>query len=193
VTGRTGGLGDRPQAAFFGGCVPASDREQALAHDLGVAIAGHTFTLLHGGYNGLMEHAAKGAADHGGHIVAVTLDGVDWGPFNPHVTEAVHLPSMGARLHAFLDQTDVVIAMGGGVGTLHELTAALWYAGNIRSLPVVVAGPTARRLVAFLRHERWLYSSPTRPLDFLHEIDTAVALAPVLQAATVSPARAAAC
>ena len=154
--------------------------EEHLAHGIGMALAGQGLMMLHGGYNGLMEHAARGAVERGGVIVAVTLAGMDWGAFNPHVTTATHQPSMGARMHTYFDNAQVIVSMAGGVGTLHELTAALWYAGNIRAVPIVVAGPTAHRLLNFLRQERWLYESPTRPLDYLHEIESASELIPIL-------------
>lgn len=160
----------RATATFFGGVVPASDREEELSFGIGLALGRAGFVLQHGGYNGLMEQAARGAAAAGGEVVAVTLTDVDWGEFNPYVTEAIRLPIMGDRLHRFLDNTDLVVAMGGGVGTLHELTAALWYAGNIRTVPVWLAGETALRLSAFLKAERWLFESSTRPLGFLREI-----------------------
>ncbi|MGH3774257.1 MAG: LOG family protein [Pseudonocardiaceae bacterium] len=162
--------GGRPTVAFFGGVVPASEQEEQLAYGIGAALGGAGLLLRHGGYNGLMEEAARGAATAGGHVVAVTLTNVNWGEFNPHVTEAVRLPTMGERLHRFLDDTDLVVAMGGGVGTLHELTAALWYSGNIRPVPVWLAGHTALRLLTFLKDERWLFESPTRPLGFLREV-----------------------
>ncbi|PPJ19751.1 DNA transporter [Nocardia nova] len=162
------------KATFFGGVVPASEAEQALAYDIGRGLAEAGFILQHGGYNGLMEDAARGAASAGGEIFAVTLADVNWGDFNPYVSQSFRLPKMGDRIHQFLDEADVVVAMGGGVGTLHELTAAIWYAGNIRLVPVWLAGATALRLSAFLRSERWLFETPTRPLGFLKEIpDTA--------------------
>ncbi|MGH3869474.1 MAG: LOG family protein [Pseudonocardiaceae bacterium] len=160
----------RLRATFFGGVVPASEQEVQFAYGIGVALGGAGLVLQHGGYNGLMEEAARGAATTGGHVVAVTLTNVAWGEFNPHVTEAVRLHTMGERLHRFLDGTHLVVAMGGGVGTLHELTAALWYSGNIRSVPVWLAGKTALRLLAFLKSEQWLFESPTRPLKFLREV-----------------------
>jgi uncharacterized protein (TIGR00725 family) len=162
--------GPRPTATFFGGVVPASEQEKRLAYGIGVALGEAGLVLRHGGYNGLMEEAARGAATTGSQVVAVTLTNVDWGEFNPHITDAVRLPTMGERLHRFLDDTDLVVAMGGGVGTLHELTAALWYSGNIRPIPVWLAGDTALRLLTFLKAERWLFESPTRPLGFLREI-----------------------
>ena len=167
-------------AVFFGGCVPAATDEEHLAYDIGVLLAANGFTLRHGGYNGLMEHAAKGAAEHGAPVVAVSIQQMPWGAFNPHVTDTILLPSMGERMHTFLDSADIIVAMAGGVGTLHELTAALWYAGNIREVPVVIAGATAQRLMAFLRADRWIYTSPARPLGFLHEISDAADLVPLM-------------
>ena len=160
----------RSTATFFGGVVPASAQEEQLAYGIGAALGAAGLVLQHGGYNGLMEQAAHGASAQGATVVAVTLTDVDWGEFNPYVTGAVRMPTMGERLHQFLDDTDLVVAMGGGVGTLHELTAALWYAGNIRPVPVWLTGKTARRLSAFLRTERWMFESPTRSLGFLREI-----------------------
>lgn len=162
--------GNRPTATFFGGVVPASEEEEQLAYGIGVALGAAGLVLQHGGYNGLMEQAARGAAAAGGQVVAVTLADVEWGEFNPYVTNVVRLPTMGERLHRFLDGTDLVVAMGGGVGTLHEFTAALWYSGNIRPVPLWLAGDTALRLSAFLKAERWVFESPTRPLGFLREI-----------------------
>ncbi|MGH4021952.1 MAG: LOG family protein [Pseudonocardiaceae bacterium] len=179
----------RGTASFFGGVVPASGDEERLAYGIGMQLAGSGMTLLHGGYNGLMEQAARGAASAGGHVVAVTLTGVDWGAFNPHVSEVLRLPTMGERIHRFLDHTDLVVAMGGGVGTLHELTAAVWYAGNIRPIPVWLAGRTAMRLSAFLKAERWLFESPTRPLGFLQEIPDMATFERELPTMLASPGR----
>lgn len=156
-------------ATFYGGVAAFSELEEQFAYGIGAALGQAGYALHHGGYNGLMEAAARGAATAGVPIVAVTLASADWGAFNPYVTNAEQLPTMGKRLHRFLDDTDIVVAMGGGIGTLHELTAALWYAGNVRAVPVVLAGSTVLRLIEFLKSERWLYESPTRPLNFLRE------------------------
>jgi uncharacterized protein (TIGR00725 family) len=171
----------RPIATFLGGCVAASAEEEALAYGAGRRVGELGFTFQHGGYNGLMEHAARGAAGTDARIVAVTLRGKEeWGAFNRYVTETIYAKDMGARLAQLIGRADVIVAMGGGVGTLHELTAALWYAGNIRPVPVVLLGPTAYRLARFLRQDRWLYESPTRPLNFLHRALTESALCDLL-------------
>jgi uncharacterized protein (TIGR00725 family) len=162
---------EQPAAVFFGGVVVTSLEEETLAQQIGAHLVAAGFTLRHGGYNGLMEAAARGAARAGGHVVAVTLAGKEeWGPFNPHITDAVHLPTLGARLDHYFDGADLIVAMSGGIGSLHELTASLYYAGTIRPVPVWLVGPAATRLLNFLRQERWLFESPTRPLGFLSAI-----------------------
>ncbi|MFF3729001.1 LOG family protein [Streptomyces sp. NPDC002476] len=174
-----GAQGQQMTAVFFGGVVPASPDEERLAEEVGMALAGAGFVLLHGGYNGLMEAAARGATAKGGTVIAVTLADkhAEWGDFNPYVTDSVHLPDVGARLNHYLDSADVVVAMGGGVGTLHELTAALYYAGNIRPVPVWITGPTALGLLAFLRRKKWLFETPTRQLGFISPIASAATFA----------------
>lgn len=179
-----GGLWDREAgqvrtAVFFGGVIPASPGEERLAEQVGMALAGAGFGLMHGGYNGLMEACARGAAAKGGTVTAVTLADkhAEWGAFNPHVTDEVHLPDLGARLNHYLDAADLVVAMGGGVGTLHELTAAVYYAGTIRPVPVWVTGRTALGLLVFLRRNKWLFETPTRPLGFLHQVASASSFA----------------
>ena len=168
--------------ALFAGVVPP-DGEEPLAEEAGAVLARAGYGLRHGGYNGLMEAAARGAARHGVPVTAITLaDRPDWGAFNPYVTTTVYAPTVGARLHAYLDDADLVVAMGGGVGTLHELSAALYYATTIRSVPVRLLGPAACRLSAFLRAEKWLIELPTRPLDFLRELPDAEALEEDLKA-----------
>jgi uncharacterized protein (TIGR00725 family) len=165
--------GRQPIAVFFGGVVPAGERDAKLAYEVGRSIGRAGFVLRHGGYNGLMEHAAQGARESGADVVAVSHQGMDWGSYNSHVTQTVLMPDMGSRLMYFLDDADLVVAMAGGVGTLHELSAAIWYAGNVRQFPVLLLGGEAHRLVQFLRRHRWLFESPTRPLGFLNELDTA--------------------
>ncbi|MFD3996077.1 LOG family protein [Streptomyces sp. NPDC058583] len=184
ATGRGGAPGGQRTAVFFGGVVPASPFEEQLAEEAGKALGAAGFRLLHGGYNGLMEAAARGASSKGAQITAVTLADrhAQWGAFNPYVTDEVHAADMGARVMHSLDAADLVVAMGGGVGTLHELTAALYYAGNIRPVPVWITGPTALGLLAFLRREKWLFETPTRPLGFLHTIASTGAFHTQLQA-----------
>lgn len=173
-------------AALFAGVTPRAADDKAMAEAVGEVLGLARYTVRHGGYNGLMEAAARGAARHGVPVIAVTLaNRPDWGEFNPYVTEPpVLAPSMGNRLHEYLNDADVVIALGGGVGTLHEVTAAMYYATAIRPIPVMLVGPAACRLNAFLRAEGWLTQTSTRSLDFLRALPDADALASDLAGAS---------
>lgn len=163
--------------ALFAGVMPRDTEEEALAAAVGDTLGAAGYAVRHGGYNGLMEAAARAAARHGVPVIAVTLAGrPDWGEFNPYVTEAVFAATLGERLHAYLDDADLVTVMGGGVGGLHEAAAALYYATCIRTIPVRLVGPAACALGAFLREHRWLVETPTRPLGFLRELPDAAAL-----------------
>lgn len=182
VRGRSGNGTHEPIATFFGGCVAKSRDDEELAYRAGRLLGSNGFRLQQGGYNGLMEDAARGAASAGACVVAVTMrhKEEEWGPFNPYITEAIYADEMGQRLRYLIDRSDLIVAMAGGIGSLHELTAALWYAGNVRRLPVLLLGRTAGRLLDFLLEDRWLYKSPTRPLDFLSCVQTVSELDTVL-------------
>lgn len=169
------------EAVFLGGVAPASQSERDLAYECGRIIGHLGYTLLHGGYNGLMEDAARGAAMEGANILALTLEGKEeWGNFNPYVKNAFYSKDFGQRLNNFFSSAKVIIAMGGGVGTLHEITSAVWYAGNIRPVPMILLGTRANNLIAVLKEQQWVYESPTRPLDFLYSADTAQELDAIL-------------
>jgi predicted Rossmann-fold nucleotide-binding protein len=105
-------------------------------------------------------------------VIAVVPDGTDPETFNPYVTAYLDSPIMSDWLQTFLDNAEVILVMAGDMSTLQELSTALWYSTTIRPVPIVVAGQTARLLVTYLRAEDWLPDSDSRPLDFLHEIDT---------------------
>lgn len=174
MTGAAGHLESRPRmAVFFGGVVPGDAAQEQLAYEIGHSLGAAGFAVRHGGYNGLMEQAARGVVEAGQGVIAVSHQGMNWGPHNPYVTDVIDLPDLGSRLMYFLQDADVVVGMAGGVGTLHELTAALWYSGNVRPVPVIIVGAGAIRLVSFLREEHWLFETATRPLGFLTTAETA--------------------
>jgi uncharacterized protein (TIGR00725 family) len=168
-------------AVFLGGVSPESPQERELAYRCGKALGRLGYTLFHGGYNGLMEDAARGAFEEGVEVFAITLAGKEeWGEFNPYVTRSLFLSDMGQRLNAFFSSADVVVAMAGGIGTLHEITAAIWYASNVRPIPIILLGERAERLLTKLKEQLWVYESPTRPVDFLCAVRSAEELDTVL-------------
>ena len=77
-----------------------------------------------GGLGGVMEAAARGAAEAGGTVVGV-LPGTDRAAANPHLTVAI-ATGMGEMRNALIVRAaDVVVAVGGAYGTLSEIVFAL--------------------------------------------------------------------
>ncbi|WP_199790973.1 hypothetical protein [Streptomyces sp. FXJ7.023] len=151
--------------ALFAGVVPP-DGEEPLAQAAGAALARAGYALRHGGYNGLMEAAARGAAPHGVPVTAITLaDRPDWGAFNPFVTATVHAPTMAERLHAYLDDADLVVAK------LTLFTATRDFRRFDRELHADLANPwlvrarqAARALGESRGWSRWIASDVNRAL-----------------------------
>lgn len=122
------------------------------AEEVGAEIAKSGAVLLSGGRCGVMEAACKGAKAHGGITVGV-MPGEEPDDCNPYVdipiTTGVGLDTRSAIL---VKSCDVLIMLGGGNGTLTELSLA--YTNN---RPVVIlkeSGGWADRIkdVAFEGH-----------------------------------------
>lgn len=156
---------------LFGGMCASDPADLTLAHEIGRAIGEVGATLQHGDCGGgLIEEAARGATIAGGRVLAAALADMMAMEHNPHWIDAIRLPRFDDRLHRLLDSSDLVIAMSGGIDVLYQLTGALWYSGNIRHVPVWVAGTEATRLLDFLRREQQLHPTRTCYPELLREI-----------------------
>jgi len=123
---------------FGGASCKAEDPVYQQAYQLGKFLAEHNHIILTGGYVGVMEASSRGAAEAGGHVIGVTCDEIEhWRPItaNPWVKEVRQFSTLRERLWDLLANSDVAIAMPGGIGTLAEI-AMLWNHLIIRSLPV---------------------------------------------------------
>jgi uncharacterized protein (TIGR00725 family) len=80
--------------------------------------------LVCGGLGGAMEAACEGAKAAGGTTVGI-LPGADRGAANPFVDIAVPTGLGEARNALVVRAADVLIAVGGGYGTLSEVALAL--------------------------------------------------------------------
>lgn len=97
-----------------------------LAREIGRGIAEYGAVLLCGGRGGVMEAAAEGARSRGGLTVGI-LPGASARdtPPNPHIDLALFTGLGEARNWINVCASDVVIAIGGGFGTLSEVALAL--------------------------------------------------------------------
>jgi uncharacterized protein (TIGR00725 family) len=116
------------------------DERWELARRVGAALAGRGWSVMTGGYGGLMEAAASGAASRGGHILGLPMRSWCTLSPSPYATELFWCGSYPERLGHLLG-CDAVVALDGGIGTIAELTVA-WSARQTEpSAPaLVVAG-----------------------------------------------------
>ncbi len=102
-----------------------------IAETLGKLIAAEGYTLVTGGREGVMGAASRGAklcknrADSA-KVIGI-LPGIDKNEGNEHLDYAVTTGIGWARNQIVVLSSDVVIAIGGGAGTLSEISYAWSY------------------------------------------------------------------
>jgi uncharacterized protein (TIGR00725 family) len=112
-----------PQVAVSG---PGADPEHdalAAAEDVGRGLAEAGVVLVCGGLGGVMEAAARGAAEAGGEVIGI-LPGDDPAEANEFCTRVVATGIGHARNLAVVASADAVIAIAGEWGTLSEIAFA---------------------------------------------------------------------
>ncbi|BAS26568.1 hypothetical protein LIP_0711 [Limnochorda pilosa] len=121
-----------PYVAVVGGS-SCSERQAALAREVGRLLAERAALILCGGLEGVMEHVSRGASDAGGTVIGL-LPGADRRSGNPYLTWAV-ATGMGEMRNALLARAaDSLIAIGGGYGTLSEVALALRLGRTVAAL-----------------------------------------------------------
>jgi len=101
-----------------------TDEVRATAHELGELIAARGWILVCGGLSGVMEAAAQGAREAGGHTVGI-LPGLDRAGANPYIETAL-VTGIGQMRNSLVVQNgEVIIAVEGRYGTLSEIALAL--------------------------------------------------------------------
>ncbi|MFI6517892.1 TIGR00725 family protein [Spirillospora sp. NPDC050679] len=101
----------------------ATPEDTANAREIGRLLAENGAAVICGGYGGVMEAVAEGAASAGGLVVGV-LSGSTREGANPHLTVAVPTGIGEARNAVIALSGDAVIVVGGSWGTLSELALA---------------------------------------------------------------------
>ena len=109
--------------AVIGGSEP-SPQEAIMAEEAGREIARHGAILVCGGLGGVMEAACKGASSEGGVTIGI-LPGESRQAANPYVQIPIVTGIGYARNVAVVKSAQAVIAIGGGYGTLSEISPAL--------------------------------------------------------------------
>ena len=116
-----------------------SKEAENFAKELGKLIAESGNILVYGAekeYSSLSTNAAISASQNGGITVGITggKDKKTWGDFRPTVIVPCGLEIGGGREFTLILSCDVIIAIGGGSGTLTEIAIA--YQANIPIITV---------------------------------------------------------
>jgi len=102
------------------------DPRCALAEQTGAAIAARGWTMITGGYGGLMEVASRAAAEAGGKVIGLPMRG--WVNLTPNKwNNELRWSTTYAERLAHLLAADAVVVLDGGIGTLSE-AATVWAA-----------------------------------------------------------------
>jgi uncharacterized protein (TIGR00725 family) len=127
--------------------IPPEDPRHDRAVRLGGQLAVQGWTVVTGGYGGLMGATARGAAGAGGRTVGLPMSA--WRHLTPDPSHAeLRWSETYAQRLAFLLSARVVIALPGGIGTLAE-ASAVWAAAQTEpgAASLVLVGPGWKRLV----------------------------------------------
>jgi uncharacterized protein (TIGR00730 family) len=127
--------------------IEQTDQRWQDARALGRALAERGWTVLTGGYGGLMGAVAEGARAAGGHTVGLPM--TEWEHLTPHAANAeLRWSADYAERVAHLLSADVAIALPGGVGTLAE-ASLIWAAAQTEpdAAQLVLVGDAWRQLI----------------------------------------------
>lgn len=176
-----------PLVSVFGSAkLPATAPVYAEARQLGSALARAGYTVMTGGYTGIMEAVSRGAAEAGGHVVGVTCALIEqWrgNRANAWVKEEIKFPTLRERLFYLVSASHGLVGLTGGIGTLSEVTLAWsWLqTGEMAAKPLVLVGRIWRETVTTFLREAAEYCYPA-DAQLLQLVDTPADVLPALQA-----------
>ncbi|HSN94343.1 MAG TPA: LOG family protein [Anaerolineaceae bacterium] len=115
------------------------------ARALGRMLGEAGLDVMTGGYCGTMEAISRGAFEAGSHTYGVTCADIEvFRPLgvNPWVKTEISTPNLNRRLEVLTRQTDAMIALPGGTGTLVEimLSLNLMVVKSIPTRPLILIG-----------------------------------------------------
>lgn len=127
-----------------------------MAELLGAGIAEHGWSLITGGYSGVMEAASRGAktAREDAHIIGVTTNVfANRRGANAYVNDERPQKGLLARIGYLMETADAYVLTWGSVGTLAELFLAWNLVATGWDKPVVAAGPWWHSILEHLQED----------------------------------------
>lgn len=178
-------MNNAPIATVFGGARVAADTIlYDQCHVLGRELGQAGYVVATGGYTGTMEAVLRGACEAGAHTIGYTCETFDayLGP-NAWVKEERKAANLSARIQRMADESDALVVVHGGLGTLAEL-ALVWnmmLIGEIQPRPLIVVGPEWPQVIDSISAYSQMGSSALKLLTFVDAPESVLAaFAPVL-------------
>src|SRR5438874_13442412 len=162
----------------FGGSRVEPDSDEYLAaQQLGRALAERGFSVVTGGYNGVMEAVSRGAKEAGGHVIGVTVDVIARNferlP-NAFVDQEVRTAALLERIDKLVELGAAYVVLPGGAGTLAEL-GVVWnlaLLGALQSKPLLVVGRGWETVLRTMLHELHTIESDLQALTFVPDVES---------------------
>lgn len=116
---------DKLRIAVFGSSeVKANQPEYETAVKLGAALGSQGWQVLTGGYYGVMEAVSKGVQSINGISIGITLSSFDPKPPNIYLSINHHESDLFTRMRRLVYESDAIVVLCGGLGTLAEFSIA---------------------------------------------------------------------
>ncbi|WP_420628076.1 LOG family protein [Candidatus Leptofilum sp.] len=170
----------RHTISVFGSSAPqAGSTAYEEARLVGKLLAEAGFAVATGGYSGTMTAVSQGASEAGGHVIGVTCDQIEhFRPLGPNrwVEEEIRYPTLRDRLLHLVTQSDGMIVLPGGIGTLSEMTLAWSFlqVGEVPTQPLVLLGDLWRQTVQTFYSPEYVRDRDMTLLSYADDPETAV-------------------
>jgi uncharacterized protein (TIGR00730 family) len=150
------------------------------AQRVGELLAEAGFAVVTGGYAGTMTAVSQGAYEAGGHVIGVTCDQIEqFRPIGPNrwVNEEIRYPTLRERLLHLVTQSDGLVVLPGGIGTLSEMTLAWSFlqVGEVQPQPLVLLGELWRQTIHTFYSPEYVRAKDLALLLYADDAETAVA------------------
>jgi len=169
----------RSVAVFGSGEPVAGDPAYLIALRAGERLAQAGWTVLNGGYGGVMEAVSQGARQAGGQAVGITVAAFARNSGgNAWLSSEVREDDLYTRTRALVDPAGGYLILPGKAGTLAELSFlwALRRASLLGARPIVTCGPLWPAVIQALRDANILDPATLDRMWHADQIDDAVDL-----------------
>jgi uncharacterized protein (TIGR00730 family) len=176
----------RSLLVFCGSRSGTDPRHAALARDVGALLVQRSVRLIYGGGAlGLMGEIGRAVIGAGGQATGVIPRFLmDWEVAEPLCTDMRVVDSLHTRKAAMFSESDAVLALPGGLGTLDELVEILsWRNLRLHARPVWLLGDDGywgpfRTLLAHVVREGFAAADVEAQVTELDGLDALAALLP---------------